>query len=201
MYYSNSKRHHIYNGRPLLINKNNKEKKNNIKYDIYNYITNYNIFIFSFIFSFLFGLYIFDNYVLNYHGLRYNNSNEYILYNNIISAPITITNGNKSINRNMVIDTGATLVLLTKKLLKDLDMIDVLNTDKCHKIYAKTANGIRIGCIITMEKMGILGCAAKDIQALVFINNDKVSDVSLLGMSFLNKFKIVLDRGVMRIYC
>jgi clan AA aspartic protease (TIGR02281 family) len=71
----------------------------------------------------------------------------------------------------------------------------------CKRVMTSTANGNREACEVTIKQMQVKKCIAKNVEALVYIDDEKDSDDPLLGMSFLNKFKIVLDRGVMKIYC
>ena len=119
----------------------------------------------------------------------------------VIRAPVLLSSGNKLIRRKMVVDTGAGSVLITKSMLSKLNMNYIMYPGLCRRVMTRTANGKREACAVTIKHMQFKKCIAKNVEALVYIDDEKESDDPLLGMSFLNKFKLVMDRGVLKIYC
>jgi len=119
----------------------------------------------------------------------------------VIRAPVLLSSGDKLIRRKMVVDTGASTVLITKSMLSKLNMDYIMYPGLCKRVMTRTANGKREACEFTIKHIQYKKCIAKNVKALAYIDDEKESDDPLLGMSFLNKFKIVLDRGVMKIYC
>ena len=119
----------------------------------------------------------------------------------VIRTPVLLSSGDKLIRRKMIVDTGASYVLITKSILSKLNMDYIMYPGLCKRVMTSTANGKREACEFTIKHIQYKKCIAKNVKALAYIDDEKDSDDPLLGMSFLNKFKIVLDRGVMRIYC
>ena len=140
-----------------------------------------------------------EYYVYNYNVLN----REYTLgyTTDVINTPVLLSSDDKLIRRKMVIDTGASYVLITKSMLSKLNMDYIMYPGLCKRVMTRTANGKREACEFTIKHMQLKKCIAKNVKALVYIDDEKEFDDPLLGMSFLNKFKIVLERGVMRIYC
>lgn len=82
-----------------------------------------------------------------------------------------------------LIDTGASSVILS---LNDAKRIGIdTNRLNYNRVY-NTANGKVMGAVINLAKIEIGGMVFKDVAATV---NNSDMDVSLLGMSFLNRFQ------------
>ena len=149
------------------------------------------------------------------YGYEYEYEYEYDIYNEhimnreytlgyttaVIRTPVLLSSDDKLIRRKMVVDTGASFVLITKSMLNKLNMNSIMYPGLCRKVMTRTANGIRGACAVTIKHMQLKKCIAKNVKALVYIDDEKESDDPLLGMSFLNRFKLVMNRGVMKIYC
>ena len=88
----------------------------------------------------------------------------------------------------LMLDTGASIVVLPSSMIEDLGFED----GDLRPGTANTANGpvpIHLG---TLRRVRI-GRAAVDGVAVGFIADDKIGETSLLGMSFLNHFRVTID--------
>jgi len=123
------------------------------------------------------------------------------LTSDLIRVPVLLSSNGKLIRSKMLVDTGASVVVITKSMLRKLNMEYIMVPRLCKKVITSTANGIRTACLITIKQMQLKRCIAHNVEAIVYIDEEKHSDASLLGMSFLNKFKLVINHGKMSIYC
>jgi len=88
---------------------------------------------------------------------------------------------------NFIVDTGATLVTLSKGFADRLK----LNYSGWPKMLTQTANGIGVAYRGYVDTISLQGLEAKHIE--VAIAEEIGTSDGLLGLSFLNRFKIELD--------
>jgi clan AA aspartic protease (TIGR02281 family) len=119
---------------------------------------------------------------------------------NIIQTNINLFINNNNITTNAIIDTGASKVVLPHGFAKKLNINYILENSICNYVMTITANGYRVACSIVINKITLGRCNAYNIEAIVF-KDHKDTDIPLLGMSFLNKFKLEMINGIIRIYC
>jgi len=84
-----------------------------------------------------------------------------------------------------LVDTGATNVLLTKK---DAENVGIDTAKLKYDIRVNTANGVTNAAYVLIPKIEIGVIVITDVPAYVSPSNE-ANDISLLGMSFLNKLK------------
>ncbi len=101
---------------------------------------------------------------------------------------------NKKATARLMMDTGASVIVLSKKIAKELG----LNTNPAKENLAKmiTADGREHeACAVTLSSVKIEDVEAKDVQAVVIL--DEVASESsidgLLGMSFLGRYNFSID--------
>ncbi|MFT3769364.1 MAG: aspartyl protease family protein [Minicystis sp.] len=96
-------------------------------------------------------------------------------------------------NGTFVIDTGASYVTITQSLA---DRIKA-DTNRAPKVMLQTANGARTGHIVVLETVEVQGVKAARVPAVVV---DDLGGVDgLLGLSFLSRFDLKQEGGVLEI--
>jgi aspartyl protease family protein len=98
--------------------------------------------------------------------------------------------GNGSVWRtlDMMIDTGADLVVLPQSMINDLGMTD----EKLTRHEMQTANGKVNAKVGTLQEVRIAGETLENVEA-AFIDDPLLGNTSLLGMSVLGRYKLVID--------
>jgi len=94
------------------------------------------------------------------------------------------------IKANILVDTGATDVSISKQFADQLGITSVA------AIRTQTANGETVGYMTRLDSVKLGGIEERDIAAIIV--NGLGTDI-LLGMSFLNRMDIRLNQGVMTI--
>lgn len=92
-----------------------------------------------------------------------------------------------------VLDTGASYVTITRALANRLE----LDTTKAPAILIQTANGVRKGAVIVLERIEVQGVKAARVPAVVI--DDLGGLDGLLGLSFLSRFDLKQADGVLEI--
>ena len=100
---------------------------------------------------------------------------------------------NKKVNALLILDTGASLVLLSSRIAKKLG----IKTHRAEKdmVQVKLADGSKIDArYIILDSVSVQGIEANDVGAVV-LSSDAKMDIQdgLLGMSFLSKFNFQID--------
>lgn len=101
-----------------------------------------------------------------------------------IFSKVTINNQQQG---NFIVDTGATLVTISKPFAARLG----LNYAGWPKMLTQTANGIGVAYRGYVDSISVQGLQARHIE--IAITEDLGTSDGLLGLSFLNRFKIELD--------
>jgi aspartyl protease family protein len=98
----------------------------------------------------------------------------------------------------MVLDTGATAVVLTQEAAKAAGLpLEVLN----YNVTVDTANGKTRAASVTLDRVGVGGLVERSVPALIAQPGQLTK--SLLGMSFLNRlesWEVRGDKLIMRGY-
>ncbi len=100
---------------------------------------------------------------------------------------------NKSVKASLVLDTGASVVMLTKSVAKKLG-IDLSNAGADTKV--SVADGRKLDATrIILESVQLQDMEATNIEAAVLLEDTQEEPVGdgLLGMSFLSKFIFKID--------
>lgn len=108
--------------------------------------------------------------------------------NNAIIVPNVIVNGKLGVN--FILDTGATYTSISKSTARKLG----LDLSGAQKVALKTANGIIQVPRIKLESININGLEAKNIEVTVHELPAAKNITGLLGLSFLEKFTVTIDR-------
>ena len=95
---------------------------------------------------------------------------------------------------SMVIDTGASTIVLPSSMIKTLGFA----AEKLRAGWAQTANGrvrVKTGILNFVE----IGSATVEDVAVIFIEDNRLNGTMLLGMSFLGRFQMTIDDANNRI--
>lgn len=103
------------------------------------------------------------------------------------SAILSKVNFNKQQQGTFIVDTGATLVTLSKAFADRLK----LEYAGWPKMLTQTANGIGVAYRGYVDSISVQGLEARHVE--IAITEELGSTDGLLGLSFLNRFKIELD--------
>ncbi len=118
-------------------------------------------------------------------------SRNVVPYNRFGSSIVVEVLINDSTKANLVLDTGATLVVISKKVFNDLNIAD---SKKGEKVDVKLADGrITKAIPLILDKLKIGKVEAVNVQAAVIEDSLPTEEDGLLGMSFLKNFIVRLD--------
>ena len=100
---------------------------------------------------------------------------------------------NKKVEAKLLLDTGASTVLLTKRLAEKLGI--KTNGENKNKGKVRLADGREVdGMYMRLDSVNVQGVEAKDVGTVVLLEHTKTnSHDGLLGMSFLSKFNFQID--------
>ena len=107
---------------------------------------------------------------------------------NAIIVPKVLVNN--KLNANFILDTGATYTSISRNTANKLG----LDLKKCDFVALKTANGIIKVPRITLKTVDIGGLVANDVVVTVHDLPAAKNVTGLLGLSFLEKFTVTIDR-------
>ncbi|MFC1623950.1 TIGR02281 family clan AA aspartic protease [Candidatus Omnitrophota bacterium] len=98
---------------------------------------------------------------------------------------------NKKTKASLLLDTGASSILLSNRIAKRLKIKD----QEEEIIKVKMADGREVDArFIILDTVSVEGVKAKDVEAVVLLDDTQMGDRDgLLGMSFLNKFNFQID--------
>jgi len=95
---------------------------------------------------------------------------------------------NERVKRNLVIDSGASFILINQQTAKELGItID----ETTPFIPGTTVSGMILTPLVTLKSVRVGNAAVENVEAVVY--NMPGGQDGLLGNSFLNKFRVVLD--------
>jgi clan AA aspartic protease (TIGR02281 family) len=95
---------------------------------------------------------------------------------------------NERMKRHLVVDSGASFILINPQMARDLGIVIDENTPF---IPGATVSGVILTPLVTLKSVKVGNAAVEDVEAIVY--NMPSGQDGLLGNSFLNKFKVVLD--------
>jgi clan AA aspartic protease (TIGR02281 family) len=97
---------------------------------------------------------------------------------------------NSSVRAKMILDTGASLIILSEELAKNLKQ----DVSTGGQIILHTAGGDIEGRAVLVSKVELGGASKENVRAAVNIKKGVFNDFDgLLGMSFFSDFKVTID--------
>lgn len=102
---------------------------------------------------------------------------------------------NNKVKANLLLDTGASLMIISNKVAKDLGI--KADTKNVNSIEMILADGRRTEArLVTLESVSVEGSEVKNIEAAILPENESATIIEdgLLGMSFLKKFNFKIDQ-------
>jgi aspartyl protease family protein len=111
------------------------------------------------------------------------------LQGNHFIVPVSLTgNGSSWQNLDMVIDTGADLVVLPSSMITELGLTD----SKFTQAKMQTANGVADAKIGLLQEVRIAGEVIDNVE-VAFIADQLLGGNKLLGMSVLGRYQVNID--------
>ena len=115
----------------------------------------------------------------------------------VIEVPLVEVNGsffaevllNGKVKASLLVDTGASMVVLSQKIGKQLGYKSYGNMPK---IPFNTAGGSVMSPLLTLRTMKVGGAKMRDVEAS--INQHMGAMDGLLGMTFLGEYKVEMDK-------
>jgi aspartyl protease family protein len=104
----------------------------------------------------------------------------------LVDANLEGTPGRRA-RASLVVDTGASSVVLPESMMAALGFAREALPDR----QSQTANGAVTGKAARLERVTVGGASAQHVEVL-FIADERLGGVSLLGMSFLHRFVVTL---------
>jgi clan AA aspartic protease (TIGR02281 family) len=95
---------------------------------------------------------------------------------------------NERVKRILVVDSGASFMLISQQTAKDLG---VTIDESTPFIPGTTVSGMILTPLVTLKSVKVGNAAVENVEAVVY--SMPSGQDGLLGNSFLNKFKVVLD--------
>lgn len=89
---------------------------------------------------------------------------------------------------SMIVDTGASSVVLPMSMMATLGF----EAESLPDATSQTVNGPVTGKSARLARVSVNAAVAEDV-AVLFVPDDRLGGVSLLGMSFLDRFTVTLD--------
>ena len=99
---------------------------------------------------------------------------------------------NKKVKASLLLDTGASMVLLSGRIAEELGIRP--RASKKDKVEVQVADGRKIDArFVVLDSLSVQGVEAEDIGAVVLLDTETEVGDGLLGMSFLSKFNFQID--------
>ncbi|MDD5561046.1 MAG: retropepsin-like aspartic protease [Candidatus Omnitrophica bacterium] len=107
---------------------------------------------------------------------------------------VTTTLNNKA-KANLILDTGASLVILSSKIANSLGIKDDANSPSAVDLIMADGRSVRAR-MVTLDSVKVQDSEVKDIEAAIMPEKESASipEDGLLGMSFLKKFNFKIDQ-------
>ena len=93
------------------------------------------------------------------------------------------------VTTKMIIDTGASLLVISNKLAKDIG----LKIDPTKKLETTTASALVSAPLVKIPKVAISNAEVKNVEALVMDLPPESGIGGLVGLSFLRHFNVNID--------
>lgn len=97
---------------------------------------------------------------------------------------------NDKLNVNFFLDTGATYTSISKQTAIMLG----LDLNNCRRVSLKTVNGHIKVPLVVIDSININGVVARNVQVTIHDLPAAKNITGLLGLSFLEQFKVTIDR-------
>jgi clan AA aspartic protease (TIGR02281 family) len=97
---------------------------------------------------------------------------------------------NERVSANFVVDTGASYTMISRATAKELD-IDLER--KLPTIPFQTVNGTINAPLVSLDSIEVGGMKIRDLTAAVHDISSDPGSVGLLGLNFLNNFRMDID--------
>lgn len=101
---------------------------------------------------------------------------------------VIVGNGGQSVTVSLLVDTGASTIVLPYSMMQALGFQE----DALRSTVMGTANGQIRGKIGLLKTVTVGNVSANDVE-VGFIPDDKLGNSTLLGMSFLDRFRVTFD--------
>jgi len=95
---------------------------------------------------------------------------------------------NERVKRHLVVDSGSSFILISQQTAKELG---VTIDESTPFIPGSTVSGIILTPLVTLKSVKVGNAAIENVEAVIY--SMPSGQDGLLGNSFLNKFKVVLD--------
>jgi len=95
---------------------------------------------------------------------------------------------NERVRRRLVVDSGASFILINQQTARDLG---VTIDESTPFIPGTTVSGVILTPLVTLKSVKVGNATVENVEAVIY--NMPSGQDGLLGNSFLNKFKVVLD--------
>jgi len=120
--------------------------------------------------------------------LEYSQTREHIIVDALL---------NKKVKARLLLDTGATTVLLSSRIAKELGMETSGTKKETGKARMADGREVEVNYVV-LESVNVQGVEAENVPAAVLLEETASDDTALpydgcLGMSFLNKFNFQID--------
>lgn len=96
---------------------------------------------------------------------------------------------NGKIHASLVVDTGSPVILLSRPFARQLG----LDLSRSQIGYVEVLNGKYKAAAVSLDSVKLGDMQARDVPAVVLLEDNKEIRDGLLGMSFLSKFHFTLD--------
>jgi clan AA aspartic protease (TIGR02281 family) len=108
--------------------------------------------------------------------------------NNAIIVPNVVINGRLGVN--FILDTGATYTSISRQAARDLG----IDMTSAQNVTLKTANGIIQVPRVVLKSININGVEANNVEVTIHDVPAAKNITGLLGLSFLDKFTVTIDK-------
>lgn len=98
---------------------------------------------------------------------------------------------NKKVNATLLVDSGASHVVITEAIAKRLGIEDLKDKPQVHAVLAD--GSITTGFCITLDSVKVGASEAKNVKATVAKSAPGTGLDGLLGMTFLKNFHVKMD--------
>jgi clan AA aspartic protease (TIGR02281 family) len=117
----------------------------------------------------------------------------------LVVRNVSVRGPKRSLQVDMVLDTGADITLLSWSVLRFLGYDPVVSRLR-RKI--STANGIIVVPLLRIESIAVRGATASNVEVIAHDLPELAETQGLLGLSYLKHFRTIIDykKGYVEIY-
>ena len=109
------------------------------------------------------------------------------LIGNSVVVPVTVTNGNSSVTGNLLVDTGASQTMLSKRMASSLRLYS-------HDTQARYGIGGAVSADVSVvESIKVGSARAKNVRVTIHDFSPDPRYEGLLGLDFLGRFQMSVD--------